>query len=237
MTQSITAITQPTALPPAQYRYFFGTLLTEQVLDEIPLYGVYMNMQLNIGGQFQGTFQLDQTGKQNSDLVGACTPGKTWIAVERNGVCVWHGYIGTRVYSAQSKTMQIFAHSFEYYPSKRLITSDMTFASIEQRNIFRSLWTTLQSETNSNMNVNVPSSFDTVVTKDLTVLESDFKYYHEVMTSIADAVDGFDWYISVTKDGTLYRKDLLIGYPILGTSSGTANVVFEYPGNITQYYD
>lgn len=220
----------------AEYRYIYGSLLTENVIEEIPTYGVFMDMEMNKGGQFQGTYQLDQTGKDNETLVAASIPGKTWVAVERNGVCVWHGYIWSRVYSAQSKSLQLYGLSFENIPSKRLIRYDLAYTATEQRNIFRDLWTNMQTGTNTNVNVNVPAAFSDVVLKDLTGFATDFKYYDEVMTQIADAIDGFDWYISVTKDGVNYRKDLNIGYPTLGINQTNSTVVFEYPGNIIQYY-
>lgn len=218
------------------YRYIFGTLRTEQVLEEIPLYGVIMNMKINAGGDFQGTFQLDQTGKDNDSLLDACIPGRTWVTCERNGQPIWHGYIWTRTYSAQSKSVQLFAQSFENYPKKRIVRQDLSFVAVEQRNIFTSLWTTMQTPTGGNLNINVPAAFGTVLTKDLSVLASDFKAYDNVMSSISDGNDGFDWYITITKDGMLYRKDLLIGYPTLGAPISDGMTVFEYPGNVTQYY-
>lgn len=221
---------------PAEYKYVFGRLGTEAVIEEIPLYGVWMSMELNVGGQFTGTFKLDMDGKDNQTLVDATIPGYCWVAVERNGICIWHGFIWTRTYSAQSKTMQIQAQSFEYYADKRIIDQNLDFEAVEQRNIFRSLWTTMQSGPSENLNINVPDAFDTVVEKDLLVLATDFQYYRDAMSGIADAADGFDWYIGVSKDGTLYRKDLRIGYPILGTDASSSMVVFEYPGSITQYY-
>src|SRR5258706_3304917 len=159
------------------YRYIFGTLRTEQVIEEISCYGVIMNMTINVGGDFQGTFQLDQTGKNNDALISATVPGRTWVAVERNGIPIWHGFIWSRVYSAQSKSVQLFAQSFENYPKKRLIRSDLTYNSVEQRNIFRDLWIQLQTPTGGNLNINIPPAFATVVTKSLAILGTDFKYY------------------------------------------------------------
>jgi len=218
------------------YRYIFGTLRTEQVIEEIALYGVIMDMTINVGGALQGTFQLDQTGKDNDTLLSACIPGRTWVTCERNGIPIWHGYIWSRVYSAQSKSVQLYALSFDNYPRKRLIRSDLTYTAQEQRNIFRDLWIQMQTPTGGNANVNVPSSFTSVVPIDLAILATDFKYYDNVMSSIASGVNGFDWYIGITKDGSLYRKDLLIGYPTLGTGASIGMTVFEYPGNIVQYY-
>jgi hypothetical protein len=206
------------------------------VIEEIPLYGVFLDMEMNVGGQFQGTFQLDQTGKDNATLLSACTPGRTWVAVERNGTCIWHGFIWSRVYSAQSKSVQLFGLSFDHYPEKRRIVQDTSFIATEQRNIFRLLWTQMQADNGSNMNIIVPPVFTDAVLKDLDVLASDGKYYSDVMSALANSIDGFDWYISATKDGTLYQKNLLIGYPTLGTNPFEGMIVFEYPGNITQYY-
>lgn len=218
------------------YNYVFGSLVTETVIQEIPCFGVVLDMEINKGGSFQGTYQLDMTGKDNDTLISASIPGKTWVAVERNGVCVWHGFIWSRVYSAQSKTLQLYGLSFDHYPAKRLVRTDISYTAIEQRNIFRNLWITMQADTGGNMNINIPASFPDIVLKDLSSLATDFKYYDEVMSEISDGIDGFDWYISCTKDGTLYRKDLLIGYPTLGAGVSAGISVFEYPGNITQYY-
>lgn len=218
------------------YRYIFGTLRSEAVIEEIACYGVFMTMEMNVGGEFQGTFQLDQTGKDNATLLSACIPGRTWVACERNGVCVWHGFIWSRVYSAQSKSVQLFAQSFERYPEKRRIMSDVGFVNVEQRNIMRSLWATMQADYGSNMNVIIPSGFATEVPKTVETLYTDGKYFSEVMSSIANTGDGFDWYINVTKNATFYQKTLVIGYPTLGTNPREGMIVFEFPGNITQYY-
>ena len=218
------------------YRYIFGTLRSEQVIEEIALYGVYMTMEMNVGGELQGTFQLDQTGKDNATLLSACIPGATWVACERNGVCVWHGFIWSRVYSAQSKSVQLFAQSFERYPEKRRIMQDLNYVAVEQRNIMLDLWTLMQTDSGSNMNVIVPGAFATELTKTVETLYSDGKYYNEVMSSIANSADGFDWYINVTKNATFYQKTLVLGYPTLGTNPREGMIVFEFPGNITQYY-
>lgn len=217
------------------YRYIFGSLISEQVIEEVPLYGVIMNMEINRGGDFQGTFQLDQTGKRNDDLIAACIPGQTWVACERNGACVWHGYIWSRTYSAQSKSVQLFAQTFDHYPKKRINHQDLSY-SADPKNIFIDLWSRMQSVSGGNMNINLPGLFATTNTVDLEVLATDFKYYDNLMSSLSDGALGFDWYIATTKDGIHYRKDLIIGSPNLGVGINDGMNVFEYPGNITQYY-
>lgn len=219
-----------------EYRYIFGTLISEAVIEEIPLFGVIMNMAINQGGDFQGTFQLDQTGKNNDDLLAACVPGRTWVACERNGQCIWHGYIWSRVYSAQSKTVQLFAQSFDKYPNKRICHENLSYTAVDSRNIFNDLWFHMQSVSGGTVNVNLPGLKPTVFPVDLSVLATDFKMFDNLMSQLSDGANGFDWYIQCTKDGIRYRKDLLIGNPTLGVGVNDGMTVFEYPGNITQYY-
>lgn len=221
----------------ADFRYIFGSMRAEQVIEEIPLYGVVMNMEMNAGGYFEGTFQLDQLGKDNATLLQATIPGRTWVTCERNGVAIWHGYVWTRTYSSQSKTCQLFAQSFEQYPEKRRILQDLTYNG-EQLNIFIDLWSKMMAANGSDINVIIPAlgSYPTVVTKSLATLQTDNRLFSEVMSAVADSVNGFDWYIDVVKNGTYYQKNLLLGYPTLGAPAGPNTVVFEYPGNILEYY-
>lgn len=221
---------------PADYTYTFLSMRTEQVLSEIPLFGVYASMGLNdSGGQFDGTFQLDQLGKRNIDLIEATNPGRTYVVIERNGNPIGAYMIWSRTYSAQSKTCQLHGLAFDSYPRHARVLTDTTFAATEQMEIFRQLWLQMQSVYGRNVNVNVPGVQPTIVPKDLSVLATDFRYYSEIMSSLADSSNGFDWYITVTRDGIYYRKDLKLGYPIIG-APGIYNVVFEYPGDITEYY-
>jgi len=222
----------------AKYRYVFLTMRDEQVIEEIDLYGVYMSESLNGGdSQFDGTFQLDQTGKRNVDLLAATQPGRTYVVVERNGVPVGGWIIWSRVYSAQSKTVQMHGISFEAYPRRQRIVSNTVISNTEQIEIFKTLWTQMQSVSGRNVNIIVPSGTAPNVTlKSIEVYPYEVKYYGEVMSSLADSSDGFDWRIVIVKDGPWYRKDLLIGFPYLGTGVHVGMPVYEYPGNITQYY-
>lgn len=217
------------------YRYVFGSLRDERVIEEIPMYGVYMDLALNTGGQFNGTFQLDMTGKRNEDLTAATVPGRTFVAVERNNIAIWIGYIWSRTYQSQAKVVQLYAQSFENYPQHQLILSSINITG-DQRNIFRDLWTGMQSVNGRNININVPAAFPSAFTKTVTVGREDRKYYGEIMSSLADATDGFDWYIGVTKSGGNYVKNLAIGYPTLGAPVSDNSVSFEYPGSIVNYY-
>ena len=222
----------------ARYRYTFLSLGGERVIQEIDLYGVYLSMSLNGGdSQFDGTFQLDQTGKRNVDLVEATSPGRTFCVVERNDVPIGAWIVWSRVYSAQSKTIQMHGMPFDYYPRKQRILTNTIFNDVEQVEIFKSLWAQMQAVPGRNVNINVPTGVaPTVVPKSLDVRTTEFKYYSEAMSSIANTSNGFDWYVAISKEGNYFRKDLRIGYPTLGTGVHPGLSIFEYPGNVTQYY-
>jgi len=205
-------------------------------MAEIPLTGTYMDLEMNVGGRFDGTFHLDATGYDNDTLVSATIPGRSFIAVERNEKCIWCGYVWSRTYQSQAKSVQLYGQSFEYYPAHQLIRSDTSYTGIEQLEIFKSLWNQMQAVPGRNMNINVPSVVaPTLVGKNVDILATDFKYYSEIMSSLADGDNGFDWTIDVTKSGNQYVKTLRYVYPVMGaTDSGLTS--FEYPGSILNYY-
>lgn len=218
------------------FTYTFLSLRDEKVIEEIPLYGVYAQRILCSPGQFNGTFNLDQTGKRNQDLVDATIPGRTWLVMEREGVPVWWGIVWSRNFQSQAKSVQIYGAGFEVYPSKQLMLSNFTRLATNQLDIFCDLWTEMQGVSGRNLNINIPTGNPATVTKDLTVSLTDRKYYIEPMNALANAIDGFDWTITVTRDGTGYRKDLVLGYPYLGVNTSADSLTFDYPGNILNYY-
>jgi hypothetical protein len=219
------------------YRYIFGTLRSERILAEIPLFGTYMDNELGVGGRFDGSFKLDQTGYDNTTLLDATEPGRTQVIVERNGKPIWAGFVWSRVYQSQSKNVQLFAQSFEKYPDYQLVRSNFTRSNVEQLDIFHLLWDHMQAVAGRDMNIVTEglTSHPIIVPKTIDVLATDFKYYTEVLSSIADATDGFDWTIDIQRDGIGYRKVLRAGYPTIGTLD-PANLIFEYPGAILNYY-
>lgn len=221
----------------ADYTYIFGSMRPERIIAEIPLYGTYCDNELNVGGRADGTFNLDQTGKRNQDLIDATIPGRCWEVILRDGQPIWSGFVWSRVYQSQSKSVQLFSQSWEKYPSfQRCLTN--TNMTADQRVVFCNLWTQMMTETTGrDVNIIVPnvSLFSpAVVTKTVTTLATDNKFYNEIMSELADSSDGFDWTIDTILDGTNFRKSLRIGYPKLGQSTGA--LTFDYPGSITNYY-
>lgn len=220
------------------YSYVFYSLRDEAIVAEIPMFGTFFQNRINQAGQGNGSFQLDMTGKRNSDLVEATIPGRTAVAVERNGTAIWTGITWSRTYQSQAKTAQLFFWGFESYPNRQRILTDFVRTFIDPVNIFRDLWLEMQAVPGRNLNVNVPASLPNVEPTNLTVNAFEIKYYGEAMADLSDAkTGGFDWTIDVTRVGNQFVKSLRIGRPNFGVGQSSSSLVFEYPGSITNYFE
>lgn len=219
------------------YDYYFGNIRTNQILERIPLYGVSMDDMLSGIGNLNGSFNLDQTGKSNEDLVAATIPGRSYIVAERDGVPIWSGIVWGNTYQSQAKNVQLTARTFAAYPERQFIETAFERLNTEQRNIFRDLWLNMQSDPNRDINVNVPSAFPNAILKSVTVKPDEFRNYGEIMSAVSDGDDGFDWNIDVRKDSSSYVWNLRIGYPTLGAKRTEGDPTFNYPGNILNYFE
>jgi len=218
----------------APVRYLFGSLDTREIIAELAMTSVSMDKKLNDWGTFRGTLRFDTTGVDNADLVAATTPGRSFLVCERGDTPIWDGIVWTGSYDSQGKDLNITARTYEGYADRQVI-GDFTRTSIEQRNIFRDLWTDLQSVNERNISINIPSAFSSVILRSVDVMANEYKTYLQIMSALADGVDGFDWTIETIKQNNQYVRSLKIGYPVLGTTDG-AGLSFDYPGNITNYY-
>lgn len=218
------------------YTYIFGELRTGKVIGEVPMYGVNVMRRLNAAGELRASFNFDQSGQDNDTLASMTIPGRSFVIMEREGFPVWGGIVWSGTYQSQAKVYQMYCRSFEAYPDKQRMPSFSRLAT-EQRNIFRDLWNVMQADPERNVGVVVPTSFPTVLAKSVVVDSFDDKYFGEVMADVANADDGFDWTIDISRTGGVYVKTLRLGYPTLGTPFEVGSTVFEYPGAILNYYE
>jgi hypothetical protein len=215
-------------------RYVFADALTGKVIEEVPLSSVSFTNTLD-GGEFRGTFSLDQTGMDNQQLVDASIPGRCYVIAESDSRVWWGGLIWSRTYQSQAKVAQIYAKTLDQYPTKRILESNAEFNSTGRRNIFRYLWSHMMEDPYS-IQVTVPPLFDNGdLQVPFTWSASEIKTFKSVMDSLATADGGFEWTIDWYRTGNSYERKLRIGQP-LGQLQSASNVVFEYPGNILNYW-
>ena len=204
------------------------------MIEEVPLQSVRFTNTLD-GGEFRATLSLDQTGLDNQQIVDATIPGRCYVIAESDSRVWWGGLMWSRTYQSQAKVVQLYAKTLDQYPTKRLVMSDTTFNFTGRRNIMRYLWLEMMEDPNS-IRISIPPLFDN---GDLQVpfswQASENKTYRSIMDQLAGADGGFEWTIDWARLGNVYGKALRIGQP-LGQPEGPANVVFEYPGNILNYW-
>lgn len=218
----------------SQYRYLAVDLLTGNVLAELPLYGVYFTRKLNGIGDFTGTFKLGTAAMPGTLGPDSTTPGRTVVYVDRDGVLLGPYIIWTRTYSAQSLTMELSGRTPESYAARRLMQADFLRTGAEQRNMMVDLWNIMQKDAYSNIRVQVPPPFPTVVPRDYNVHWYDFKTFGDAMNEVLASDNSFDWTIDAEYINDVPSMQLSIGYPQLGQSFNSG-LVFEYPGNILQF--
>lgn len=222
----------------AHVRYIFGDLRTGLVTSEISLQGVTMNNKLNGVGNMGATMQLDQSGQNNIDLINATIPGKSFVVAERDDVPIWDGIVWTRTYQAQAKTIQLSMKSREGYLEKMLLDTNFSYEDTEQLNIMVNLIDLLQSDPNRNLSITTPSpTYPNLVLRTISVLDTEYKSFFSVISSLADGENGFDWTIGIKRESDAYVRELRLGYPFLGAMDSSTALTFDYPGAITNYYE
>lgn len=218
----------------ATVTYTFGDARTNQIIAELPIQSPSLNESLD-GSEFRGTLHLDLTGYDNNTTIAATVPGRNYVVVERDNTIIGDYIIRSRTYQAQSKSLQIYGSGWKDYSNYRNKTTNYSQTK-EQRNIFIDLYNDMQSDANS-LQVSLPSIFSTQVTKNLVVLGSEYKTYRQIIDSIADGDDGFDWVVRTSKTNGVYTRLIDIGYPTLGSPINHGAVTFEYPGNVLNYWE
>ena len=221
----------------AHYRYVYYSLRTEQVIAEIPLFGTYIDLELNVGGRMDGSFALDMTGYNNQTLIDATIPGRCGVVVYRNDIPIWGGFVWSRTYQSQSKSVQLFSQSWENYPAYQRVRHDINLFN-DQLSLFNSLWTDMMSLPGRDVNIQIPTAGVSGINQLIDILSTDNKFYSELMSSLADGAQGFDWTIDHAIDLNMpaqHIKTLRVGYPTLGQPL-PQNFIPEYPGSILNYY-
>lgn len=222
----------------AVMNYVFGLLRTGEVLAELPLGSVSITNKLSDYGELRATLALDLTGFDNATTKGATVPGLCYVVAERGGQPVWGGIVWSRTYQSQAKTLELYAKTFEAYPTYRFMPT-YSRTNVDQMSIFIELWNMMQSDAGSNLGIIIPTSFPeaTPVLSSVDVAETDFRTYRSVMDDLANGDQGFDWTIDWAKSGSAYSVQLRAEQPFLGASNSLDALTFEYPGNILNYYE
>lgn len=221
-------------MPPG-YRILLCDLLTDRLIDSLPVQGLSIDDFIGKTGRLTGTVPL--ANEAIADRARrALIPGRTALWVERGREICWGGILWTLNLAADSRGRlgaQIQAGGWESYLYRRLLLDSMTGEDIDQAQIVRDLIDYAQAMPGGDIGI----TYDTAqhgVLRDRTYLRYDHARIGDLIDDLAAAEDGFEWRIASYRDSTGRRvKNLELGHPVLRT--GASDLVLTHPGPIVSY--
>lgn len=215
--------------------YIFGDVLTGAIILEYDCQGVSTTTSLD-GGDWRGTVHLDISGIDNDITISGTIPGRCFVVMYRNNQIIGDYIITSRTYQSQAKSMQLYGKSWKAYPYMRLIDQKVSYENVDQISVFLDLYTKLQVDANA-PKVVLPAYTPSGVTITFGVLETENKKYGEIIDNFANGETGFDWNVVTDEASGVFTRRLVYGYPTLGSKADPSSLIFEYPGNITNYWE
>ena len=224
----------------ARYTYLACDLLTNAVIDELPLTEVEFSVALNGAGEFSAKLPIADPKVQKLDYINATIPGRTIVYVDRDGVLIGAFILWTRKYDSSTLELELDGQEVWSYFSRRFVTAAVSYSGVDQIAIATGLLNTAQAVSSGNIGVTVnPDGVTSPVYRDLVLYSFELKPVAEAVTDFAMLEDGFDFAIDVTYDSSgVPTKAWRPSYPRRGRTVAESGWVFEYPGNIVSYaYD
>lgn len=220
------------------YRYLFADLLTNQINLELPLFGVTYGRAMNDAGNATLSFSLDSTGFNNQDVIDGTIPGRTAFYIDRNGQLIWGGVLWSRTYQAQAKVFSWTAQSFESFFNKQIIEEDLFYDEVDQREILGDLINHMQNKTAADLGVQVlpVSSVQEPILRTVEFKAFNAWTYGKAIDYMIEFDEGFDWTIDVVYGDLNEPTKILTTDNNIGSSQDATQLVFQYPGNIRNYY-
>lgn len=227
----------------AEYKYLFTDLLTGgSATLEVPMYGISFGREINKAGSGTGSINLDQSDYSNTDIIDATVPGKTGFYIDRNGGLIWGGILWSRTYQAQAKVFSYTMQSFESFSYKVVIEDTLEFVDRDQRNIVCELFMYMQQKLQTDIGIqidpNYPFPEDDVSSTLRTVSFFDYDVwtFGKAIEYMVEFDQGLDYTIEVYYDEQGNPASRMRTDNILGAAIDNTGLVFEYPGNIINYY-
>lgn len=219
----------------AQYTYLFADVLTGTILAELPCKEVSFGKVLNGAGYFRGTVPLSPEilpMEPRANTQG----GKTAIYVDRDGVLVWGGILWTQgPYRSASRTFDVAAADFLSYFAKRYLAVDKVYANVDQVAIVKDLISYAQGLYGGNVGVSAVG-VNSGVLRSQTWSGYELTEIARAIEDLAGADGGFDFGFDVAySSARVPTVTLTLSYPRRGRPADATGLLFEYPGNVTDY--
>jgi hypothetical protein len=233
---------------PVSYRYLFCDLLTDQPLTTLELSGVSFERRIIEPGAFRATIPIPNATvaakvrkvfPREDQWPPPAGPGRVICHVYRDGL-LWGSYIIWQVTPSGDErgnvSLDLQGASLESYLYRREIWADQSYTMIDQVTIAQQLITSMQSDTPGNIGLVTVATTQPgappPVSRTRSYKGSEAATYGDRLAELANADQGFEYYIRTTDDGTTRAREFVTGYPKLGNPKSAANLMFSQPGSV-----
>jgi hypothetical protein len=220
----------------AVYTYRFHDFGTDVELARFSLSDVAHGRSVNEHSEFSGHLFLNDEAVEKDWRTVTDPARRPVVYVDRDGVLVWGGNVYKRRPLDGGTKAEIRAYSFEYYLGRRHLKTNKTYSGTDQLAVVRDLVTTMQALGGGNVALAVSQNVSGVVRGATTYFGYERYKFGDLITKMAELEDGFEYTVEVNYGPTGHPvKTLVLGYPQLGSQA--AQLVLEYPGNISEHPD
>lgn len=218
------------------YTFIASNALTNKVIDEIPLVQVTYARALNGHGDLKGTVALDDAGVRTQQLIdnGALEPGAVAIYVVRDKAFVWGGLLWEHAWKANAGTLSITASEFDSYMAMRYVMQERVWTG--DRATLAANWIT-----NAFADGGPPLTSMVSTTGIADTVQTHSYEQHCVLDLVRTFAtlqygQGIDYEFDIVSDtnGNPSAR-LTISAPRRGVSFVNTGIVFDYPGQVTDY--
>ncbi|MGV9312292.1 hypothetical protein ACWDR0_08840 [Streptomyces sp. NPDC003691] len=223
-----------TAVSP--YRVLFCDLRTDRVLDSLPLRDVQVDDYIGRTGSLTGTLPVPDAA--TAARARALQEGRTAVYLERGGDLWWGGILWTTTLTSDDKgsmSLTIQAATFDSYAARRRIRRDFVSVGEQDELAFaRDLWNYMQESEGGDIGVVVGEERSGEMLE-VSWRSTDETVVDDALREIADAENGFEHYIEVSRDPVtgMRTKRLRLGSPRL--EHGGEDLVLDRPGSVLGY--
>ncbi|MDJ1136209.1 hypothetical protein [Streptomyces iconiensis] len=221
--------------PSTTYRVLLTDLLSDRLIDSLPIQGLALDDYIGKTGSLRGTVpvpnrQIAQRARQ------ALTPGRTGVWVERGPDIWWGGILWTLNLSNDDRGFlgaEIQAGGWESYLYRRLLHDDYSVTGRDQLDIVRDLLGYVQATPGGDLGIVADTGLSGVL-RDREYSRYDLHSIGDLVDELAGDEQGFEWRIaSYRADDRTRARRLQLGHPTLRT--GATDVVLDHPGPILSY--
>ncbi|CAM2785558.1 hypothetical protein STAL104432_02995 [Streptomyces albus] len=221
--------------PSTAYRLLLCDLMTDRLVDSLPVQGLSLDDYIGKTGSMRGTVPIPNA-RLAARARQALTPGRTGVWVERGPDIWWGGILWTLNLSSDARGFlgaEIQAGGWESYLYRRLLHDDYAVTGRDQLDIARDLLAYAQSAPGGDLGIVADPGLSGVL-RDRAYSRYDLHTIGDLLDELAAAEDGFEWRIaSYRADDRTRARRLQLGYPVLHT--GAADVVLDHPGPVLSY--